>query len=384
MLNQEELAGLERTLRDTSVLSAYIDVGVADPAMKGEWRVALDDSLGAIRRTIAESSSDEMAEFAKCASMLDRQLGELAPDATPPGWIIFVSPDGVQHFEAALAPTPTTAIWGKGPALAPYIHLMKERHPVIIAVMDARNATIYRYRLRTLERVDSLDADHVITTPLESGGVRRTDIHPRTRGERNHDAASRARLRETRRMLARLSERIRGLAGDDGWVVLGGIPKITAQAANGLSPISQRVLRMESLDVHSTRAMIADAARVGASMLRDASASRSIPDIIEKAEARSLGVAGPEMTRQALDLSCVSSVYMSPLFLKTQGAAAESIIRSALDQGANVQEVSRNAGALDEAGGIVARLRFRPSGGLFGLPHVDLPTRSLEEHAISQ
>jgi len=125
-------------------------------------------------------------------------------------------------------------------------------------------------------------------------------------------------------------------------------------------------------------------ARVGASKLRDASASRSIPDIIEKAEARSLGVVGPEMTRKALDLSCVSAVYMSSLFLKTQGPAAESIIRSALDQGANVQEVSRNAGALDEAGGMVARLRFRPSGGLFGLPRVELPIRSWEEHAISQ
>jgi hypothetical protein len=75
---------------------------------------------------------------------------------------------------------------------------------------------------------------------------------------------------------------------------------------------------------------------------------------------------------------------MSPLFLKTQGAAAESIIRSALEQGATVDEVSRNAGALDKAGGVVARLRFRPSGGLFGSPRVELQTPSWQQHATSQ
>jgi hypothetical protein len=158
-------------------------------------------------------------------------------------------------------------------------------------------------------------------------------------------------------------ERIGDLAAGDAWILLGGIKRVVARLAKRLARVApSRVLELTSLDIHASEADIAQAARVGASQLRDAFDARRVAEIAELAGAHGLGAVGPAETRRALKLASVRELYLTHRFLEDHAAEAEDAIRAALDQDASVEEVSGQAAEhLDRLGGMAAGLRFRPS-----------------------
>ena len=151
------------------------------------------------------------------------------------------------------------------------------------------------------------------------------------------------------------------LADADGWIVTGGIPKVSASLSRVLLALApERVMALDALDVHASEAEIAAAAQRGASMLRDASDTRYITEILENAEQDGLVVLGPAATRAALGQARVRELYITERFLDDHLADAEELVRSAVDQSASVEQVRREAARLlDEHGGLAARLRFR-------------------------
>jgi stalled ribosome rescue protein Dom34 len=125
------------------------------------------------------------------------------------------------------------------------------------------------------------------------------------------------------------------------------------------------VLSLDSLDVHASTAQIADAARHGASTLRDASDVRQIDEIAAEARAGGLGVLGREATERALARASVRALFFSERFLVEHAADAATLLRAAIDQDASIEEVTRDASReLDAYSGIAALLRFplRESG----------------------
>jgi len=121
-------------------------------------------------------------------------------------------------------------------------------------------------------------------------------------------------------------------------------------------------LALTTFDVHSSEAEITEAARAGASTLRDAFDANRLADIVELAGAAGVGVVGAVDTRWALDRASVRDLYVTRHYLDERAAEAEDAVRSALDQDASVEEVSGSAARqLDRAGGIAAGLRFRPA-----------------------
>ena len=71
---------------------------------------------------------------------------------------------------------------------------------------------------------------------------------------------------------------------------------------------------------------------------------------------------GPADTRTALLQASVRELYLTHRYLQEHASEAEEAIRAALEQDAEVEEVSGHAAALlDEHGGMAAGLRFRPS-----------------------
>jgi hypothetical protein len=69
-------------------------------------------------------------------------------------------------------------------------------------------------------------------------------------------------------------------------------------------------------------------------------------------------VTSPELVR--LERSLRGALYITPRFLEDNMVEAEEAVRNALDQGAAVEQLSRDAAAaLDEHGGLGARLRYR-------------------------
>ncbi|HEV2641716.1 MAG TPA: hypothetical protein VGT98_03375 [Candidatus Elarobacter sp.] len=364
MLTYTELVTLERSLRGAHVLSVYLDGSETDPAEQRAWRVKLDHALDALRAELASSSHEERESFAAAVRLLDHALDELGAAVGAPGWAAFITAESIRYAELVRAPMPTLATWRMSATVAPYIRALKESRPAIVAVMDARKAAVYRYRFGQLDHIETLRAHHVVEPPLHMGDAPRVGFHPGTRGSTGRDATERAELEGMQRMLAELAERMQAHAGADGWILLGGIERVVAQAMHLLAPVASRVGTFESLDVHASPAAIADAARAGASALRDVSDARQIDEISAQADAGALGVVGSAATERALELSCVNAMYLSPRYLADHAADAEEEVHRAFDQDALVEDVSRVAAdRLDQRGGIAARLRYRPNIG---------------------
>ena len=360
MLTHAELAQLHRSLRDRRVLSVYIDGSAADPAAQRAWRVQLDHSLDDLRRWLEGSPRAERDELERCVRRLDTLLSQLADGVGAPGWGAFITDDRVHDAQLLPAPTPTLAVWSTGPCIAPYVRSLKEWRPVIVLVGDARSVTIYRYRTSRLDRVDVLHAHHPIDHPEHMGAPSDPGFHAGTRGRTGHDAAQRAQLQGRDRMLADAADRVRDLADPDGWILIGGTKRVTAQLADQFKLAPDRFLELDGLDVHSSEAEIAEAARSGASRLREADDERQIAEIADASGAHALGSIGPAETKQALDQRSVRQLFVSERYLDDHAAEAEEAFRSALDQDAMIEEVSGHAGdVLNRHGGVAAALRFR-------------------------
>ena len=368
MLTHAELVKIERSLRDTPVLSVYLEGATADPAAQHTWRLRLDHELETLRTKLADASHEERERFEGCVRTLRLALASESGPAGAPGWCAFITSDGLQHASALLAPMPILATWGAGAFVGPYLRALKEDVPVVVAVIDARKASLYTYRAGALDHVDSLHAHHHAPAPAHMGDAPRLGFHSGTRGVAGRDALQRTRRAGTSRMLAELVDRITTLAGDDGWIVLGGIPRVVAHAARPLAAAGARVLALDSLDVHASTAQIADAARRGASTLRDAWTRRQLDEIATEARAGGLGALGREATERALECASVRALFVSERYLAEHPGDVAAVVRAAIDQDASVEEVTRDASReLDAHGGIAALLRFKPASEV-GVP----------------
>ena len=362
MLSHSDLIELRRSLRDKHVLSVFIDRSVSDPAQRRAWRTTLDDRFVVLRRGLQGSSPEERDEFERCVEMAVKALEEPGPTAGTTGWAGFVTAGGVHHIRALTNATPTFAMWSQGAWLVPCLADTREDRAVVV-VADSRHASIDAYRNGEVERIDRVHAHHEVQNPpLHMGAPSRPGFHPGTHGSTGRDAAQRGSLAGRAHMIADAVERISRLAGDDTWILVAGIKAVRARLLEGLVAVApNRVLELESLDVHATDAEIADAARTGASALRDALDSRRIHEILEAASPHGLGAVGAEATKDALDHVCVRQLYVTDGYVAEHPIEAETAVRESLDQDADVEEVSGEAAELlDGLGGIAAALRFRP------------------------
>ena len=359
MMTHRQLVALERSLRDERVLSVYLDGTATDPAVQRAWRVQLDHSLKDLRTWLAGSTHLEREEFEQCAGLLEDQLSRLGPGVGSPGWAAFITRDGVREVEALPVPVPTLAVWSTGMCISPYIRALKETRSVVVAVVDAREAKLLRYRFGEIDRVEEIRAHHPSSEPAHMGGAPRQGFHTGTRGSTGRDDAQRGLLQGTKRMVADAAERASELAGAEGWIVVGGIPRVATQLERDVEPLAtKRVLVLDSLDVHSSNEQLAAAARSGASTLRDTVDASRIAALA--GDDAALGALGPAATRHALELSAVRDLYVTHRFVDDHLSEAEDAVRAALDQGASVEEVSgRAAELLDAHGGLAARLRHR-------------------------
>ena len=363
MLNRTQLVELRRALRDERVLTVYLDGSPSDPAVQRSWRVQLDHGVTELRTQLESSPREERMQFEDCVRLLDEALAGGNPAARFPAWAAFITANGVRDAEPLSVSAPTRVLWSTGPCLAPYMRALKESRPVIVVVADARKAAVYQYRLASIELIETIRAHSVMEPPTHMGSPPRQGFHPGTRGTAGRDVTQRTLLEGRDRMLERVVERVTDAAGSDGWILIGGIKRVVARCAERLSSAApRRVLELPALDVHSTEAEIADAARAGASALRDAHDAERIMEIAERAGADGLGTLGSAATHLALERECVRDLFLTHRYREEQPDAAEEAVRAALDQDASVEEVSgRAAELLDPHGGIAADLRFRPA-----------------------
>jgi len=360
MMTYTQLVTLERSLRDERVLSVYLHGAADDPAARLIWRTDLERSLRDLRRWLAGSSHEEREAFERCVKLLDELLAPFAAGLPSPGWAAFITDGVVQDAERLPVPMPTMAIWSTGLCVAPYIRALKVTRPIVVGVVDARKARIYRYRVGELELLETIHAHATIDMPARMGEGPRVGFHPGVRGETARDAVHRARVAGTDRMLREADEAVLKHAALDGGIVIGGSSRIATRFKNGLAvSLTHRVLQLESLHADATEAEIAAAAKAGASALRDAADLRRVAELIEADSEGGSAALGPAATRRALGRKAVRELYITGRFLEDHMAEAEDAVREALDQGATVEQVAGDAAVrLDAHGGLAARLRY--------------------------
>lgn len=362
MLSYKELAALADALRDQRVLSVYITGREPDPAQRRRWRIDLRHAFDDIARWLEGSSHAEREDFARLRRQVMARLETFRGTVQSPGWAGFYTTAGEQYASALPVAMPTMAIWSTGPCLAPYIRALKETRPVIVTVADARKAKVFRYADGTAKLVETLRARVPTEPPAHMGRPARTGFHSGTRGETGTDMAQREMREGTSRMLSEAVEKVAALAGSDGWIVMGGIPTVAAAALERVRPELRARAMIAEIDVHSTLARVADAARQAASTMRTAMDLAGVEAVLRSAESDGRGATGSVEARRALEEGRARELYFTASFLENHAADAEAAIRMALTTGAAAAQVSGEAAErLDQVGGIAARLRYASS-----------------------
>src|SRR5689334_6442311 len=129
MFSTLQLMAFARELRDRRVLTVYIDGSSTDPATQRAWRLQVDHALKDLRLWLRDSTHDEREELDACVEQLETELTALTPGIGAPGAVSFVSGGTAPETHVLPVPTPTIAVWSRGPCLSPYVRVLKQARP---------------------------------------------------------------------------------------------------------------------------------------------------------------------------------------------------------------------------------------------------------------
>ena len=360
-MTPRELAALAREGAGAGTLSVYLDARVTDPAMRNAWRPALTTALRDARAAIADER--ERAAFDQAATFLEQPLPAPGGVWGARGWVAIATADGLRYAAELPVRVPTLAVWRSGPVVSPYVRVLKEHRPVIVALVDSRSARFFRYTWGTLAALPeaTLTAPNDLAAATPGSSELRATSSPAPRGALDTERAGRRRAALFRRLAASIAARLAELAGVDGWILIGGTREWARLAAGTLAPrFADRLLVSSSLDHDATDRQIVEAAREAASGLRAMHGRALLERLLERMLPQGRGEVGVPATQRALRAQAVDVLLLSPEFLEAYPPVAEDAVHAALAQGAEVEVLSGEAAAhLDRAaGGIAARLRF--------------------------
>ena len=369
-----DLHELSRDLADEKVLSVYLDTSLHDPALRFTGRLALAAALRTARAQIHDA--DDRAQFDRAALAIYQELPPADELWSAPGWVAFVTSDGVRHV-GWLPVRPTSfAAWRDGPVIAPYLRALKQQRPVAVALVDSRSARLYQYVGGALDPIETLapsfeealGGDRTAASPGAGRSV------PAPRGALATEAAARRRRTAFQRLASVLTVRLGEIAGPDGWILIGGTPAWSRIAGEALpAHLQQRMLVSPSLGHAAADEEIAREARQAATTLRSAQGRRLLAEVLESAGAHGRATIGMRSVQRALALHAVEMLLLSPDFIADAPIDAELAVRAAIAGGATIEVLSGEAAEhLDQAAnGIGARLRF----AVDKVPYKDYPSR---------
>jgi hypothetical protein len=315
------------------------------------------------------ADDDARAAFDRAASFVEDPLPPLDGTWGTPGWAAFVTADGPRYAAALPVQVPMLATWRDGPFVSPYLRALKQHRPVIVAVVDSRSAQLYRYALDELTELPAV----ALPTDDAAGGASakphtpRGSAYPAARGALDTEHAARRRRADFQRLAALLSQRLVDLAGESGWLLIGGTASWPRLAAEALPmELADRTFVSPELDRGDAAEVIVRIAKDAATTLRAAHSGALLDRLLDRAGAGDGGraTAGVPATQRALRARAVDQLLLSPEFVRGNAILAEDVVRTALAQSADVEVLSGDAAIrLDVASdGIAARLRFALDG----------------------
>ncbi len=361
MLTPTQLNELVRELGNTRVLTVYHGARVTDPAMRHSWRAALGAALQPVRSGITDEA--ERAEFDRAAAYLDNPWPPIEGVWGMKGWAAFLTPEGARYAGSLPVQPPTLAAWRYAPVITPYLRAFKQHRPVIIVLVDSRSARFYKYALGELQELPDL----ALSVPdIEPGAPERPQpkggpSHPGPRGSLDTESLQRRKEKNFVRMATALASRAVELAGDDGWILVGGTPEWARHAGDAIpASHASRVMVSTTLDHNAHDNDIAETAKHAASELRSRQGHELVERILERSGDGGRGANGVPRVQRALQAGAVDLLVVSPHFLNRTDIDVEELVRAALARGADIEVLSgSSATELDERSeGVAARLRF--------------------------
>ena len=306
-----------------------------------------------------DATHAEREEFSAARKLALKEVDGYKSGDGSPGWMGLFTSDQVHFTGVAPVSFPTIATWSQGANLAPAIRTLKQSRPVLVVVTDSTQVRIHRYvdhsiRLEeTVSRVAKVDEPDHLNKPLPQG------FNSGLRGLPGADAAQKELRSATDLMLADAARRIGQLAGDDAWVLIGGIDVVASALRGRLDKKLAARSDVAPFDVHDNEARLTVLARENASRLRRAEDLRLVEEVVSAHAAGGNGAIGLTDIDRALLNGQVHALYVTSTFVNEHPEEAVAAIRRAFDESATVEHVSGEAAEkLDAVGGIAARLRF--------------------------
>lgn len=370
MLTRRDFTELSKAHESDMVLSVYIARDGSDPGNRAGWRLRLDAALGAIRTGIVREAPGDLDAFEQASKLVTAALGDFGRVLPEEGWSAFATAARLVHTEVLpFAPTELVR-WRQGIYTAPYIRKLKSGRPVVLALMDKWHARLFRYQDGGLSLATELVADRSSVDASDVGMSKRASFKSSrpgkgatrmtgTGGATATDYAQRMLEEEAKRLRKHIVEAILEMAGEAGGVVLGGTPRASAAVRKDLEEkLEGRIVEVSPLSFDSTDSEVTVLAGSAASELTLLRQARLLEASTETPER---GSTGWNRTYRALAAGAVDTLLVSRNLIESSPDDAERLVRLALAQGAEVEELGDELGARlwAEAEGVAARLRFR-------------------------
>jgi ribosomal protein L30E len=354
---------LVKAHRGVRTLSVYLDGAVTDFAERNHWRVELVHEIARVRETIHGASHAERETFDACAGRLLARLPRDDSMLGAPGWVGFACENGDVYTESLDTPVPMSVTWGPGLRIIPYVGAANAGTALVV-VADQQHSTFYRLDGTELNELERHDSHAHVEVASHMGAAPRQGFHPGTRGEAQHDVTQREMREASDRLLKETVRRLRLRADDHEWVAIGGAHAEVARLAAALpESLFDRTCIVTSLRASTSRADTRRLATEALAAVRSGNQQRLVCEVVEMAKEKGRAVLGAERIARELEVGAVDLLVLSSAIPRERAEQTEELVRTALAEGAQVEVVKGAAAALlkVEAGGVAARLRFRPA-----------------------
>jgi hypothetical protein len=286
-----------------------------------------------------------------------RGFGRVLPHE---GWLGLATATELFHAEGLPFAPPDLVRWRQGAYAAPYVRALKSTRPVVMALLDGWRARLFEYLQGRMTTTQELTADRFGVDVSDVHGSKRGTSTTGMRGETRTDHARKTLDAEARRLRKQVVDGIVHMLGDDGGgVALCGTPKATAAVRKVLDEkLPGRVVEISEPSFDSSETELAAGAAAAASELTKARQARLLESCSSSPERGSLGWSH---TYRALAAGAVDTLLVSRHLIENAPDDAERLVRLALAQGAEVEELGDDLGRRlwEEGEGVAGRLRFR-------------------------
>jgi hypothetical protein len=361
MLHHRELVALFKELRNSKVLSVYLDGNVRDFSERNTWRRRLENEGARIRKSLEGAGEEDQGEFRLAWEHILSALEGFVAFLPDKGWAGFATASRLVHAAPLHVPLPDLVRWKEGMSAAPYVRALKQDRVVITVLLDARKARILELRDGVVSETESFRADTFLGDMTDENVSKRATTHTGVRGETSTDAARKSLEASAAKLAREVVDQVRNRVGKDGLLVLGG----SAEAVAGLEShlprdIADRCTQSPSMTFYMTDAELTRELEGAASELTRRAQASLLFEVENEAARGGRGALGRLAVGEALRDRRVDTLLLSHGFIVSSPDDADELVGAAFEEGGYVEELSGDGAArLDALGeGVAARLRY--------------------------